>query len=102
MAEARNLFPTARVFNRIELPENAGSITLFDWMAEEVKDGRNLVRADADGRVLWQAEPPTTGLKDCFTSMQWDGQTLTAFTWSCFEVAVDMQDGGVTILEFTK
>jgi hypothetical protein len=70
-------------------------------MPEEMRDGRNLVRADPDGRVLWQATPPQ-GKQDCFTSVSWDGLTLTAFTWSCYRVAVNMQDGSVTVLAFTK
>jgi len=31
-------------------------------MAEEVKDGRNLMRVDAHGKVLWKAAPPTKGM----------------------------------------
>lgn len=93
---------TPRVLDRLDLPENAGSITLYDWMAEEMHDGRNLVRADPDGRVVWKAVPPLTGRQDCFTKMRWDGQALTAHTWSCYRVSVDVHDGSVTILEFTK
>ena len=96
------VFQTVKVLDRIDLPDNAGSITLYDWMAKEVEDGRNLIRVDPDGRVLWQAEPPLPGKRDCFTSMQWDGKTLTAFTWSSYKVSIDMQDGTVTVLYFEK
>lgn len=71
-------------------------------MAEEVKDGRNLLRVDPNGNILWKASPPTTGMQDCFTCIQWDGQTLTANTWSCYRVDVDLRNGDVTVLEFTK
>ncbi|TCU10022.1 hypothetical protein EV132_12213 [Rhizobium sullae] len=75
---------------------------LYDWMAEEVKDGRNLMRVDAEGNILWKASTPTTGMQDCFTDMQWDGKTLTANTWSCYRVSIGLQDGQITVLEFTK
>ena len=91
-----------QVLDRIDLPKNAGAVTLYDWMAEEVRDGRNLVKVDQDGRVLWKATPPLSGRQDCFTKMHWDGQTPTAHTWSCYRVSIDIDDGNVTILEFTK
>ena len=71
-------------------------------MAEEVRDGRNLMRVDPEGCIIWKASPPTTGMQDCFTRMKWDGHMLTANTWSCYRVAVDPQNGNVTVLEFTK
>lgn len=78
----------------------AGSILLYDWMAKEVEGGRNLMRVDAEGQILWKASPPNT--QDCFTRIAWDGQALTANTWSCYRVAVDPENGKVTVLEFTK
>lgn len=93
---------SGQVIDRVDLADEAGSIMLYDWMAEDVKDGRNLTRVDADGNILWKALPPTTGMQDCFTRMHWDGETLTANTWSCHRVSVDLQNGDVTVLEFTK
>lgn len=86
---------------RIDLPDLAGSIVLCDWMAEEVKDGQNLMRIDAGGRVLWKAKPPQ-GKPDCFTGVDWDGRILTANTWSCYLCSVDLANGEVTVLAFTK
>jgi hypothetical protein len=88
-----------QVIDRVDL-DRAGSILLYDWMAEEVKDGRNLMRVDAEGQILWKALPPD--IKDCFTRIEWDGQALTANTWSCYRVAIDPENGEVTVLEFTK
>lgn len=90
------------VIDRVDLAGEAGSIVLYNWMAEDVKDGRNLMRVDAEGNVLWKASPPTNGTQDCFTRMQWDGRGLTANTWSCYRVSVDPENGKVTVLEFTK
>ena len=59
-----------------------------------------LVRLDSEGCILWRATPPTT--QDCFVHATCDGRTLTANTWSCYLVSVDLQNGRVTVLAFTK
>ena len=94
----------APILDQIELPNSLGTVTLFDWMAEEVRDGRNLIRTDPEGRELWRAEPAffDQGQKDCFVQMAWDGEVLTASTWSCFRVSIDLATGATTTLEFTK
>ena len=93
---------SVQIIDQVDLADGSGSIVLYDWMAEEVKDGRNLMRVDPEGNILWKASSPTTGVRDCFTRMQWDGQSLIANTWSCYRVSVDPQTGAVTVLGFTK
>jgi hypothetical protein len=93
---------SGQVIDRVDLPDATGSIVLYDWMSDEVRDGRNLMRIDPEGNILWKASPPTTGRQDCFTWMHWDGQMLTANTWCGCRVGVDPQNGNVTVLEFTK
>jgi hypothetical protein len=95
----------APILQRIELPERQGSVTLYDWMAADVRDGRNLVRTDQAGDEVWRAKPVLygeAGNQDCFTRVDWDGTALTADTWSCYRVDVGVNDGLVTVLEFTK
>jgi hypothetical protein len=70
-------------------------------MLDDMKDGRNLVRVDPEGSILWRAKP-AQGVPDCFMQMWWDGQTLTAHSWSGYRVGVDVESGGVTVLRFTK
>lgn len=81
------------------------TVTLYDWMGEDVRDGRNLIATDPQGVEVWRAKPVIFGdprHEDCFTSMQWDGENLTAFTFSGYKVRVDRNDGSVTVLAFTK
>lgn len=92
----------APIFNRVNLADEAGSFVLYDWMADDVQDGRNLMRVDRDGNVLWKASPVDTGGRDCFVHLEWDGQTLLANTFSCYRVSIDPDNGDVTILHFTK
>lgn len=94
----------AEILERARLLNDA-TVTLYDWMAEEVRDGRNLIATDRNGNELWRATPVMAGdpnRQDCFTSIRWDGISLTAFTWSCYKVSVNPDDGSVTVLEFTK
>lgn len=94
----------AEILERARLLNDA-TVTLYDWMADEVRDGRNLIATDRDGAELWRAKPVGYGdpeRKDCFTAIRWDGVNLTAYTWSCCKVSVNPDSGGVTVLEFTK
>ncbi len=96
---------TAAVFQSVTLPERQGTVTLYDWMADEVSDGRNLIRTDDKGVELWRAKPPlfdSTTHEDCFTNVMWDGSALTAHSFTGYRVAVDLDTGQVTVLEFTK
>lgn len=84
---------------------NDATITLYDWMADDVRDGRNLVATDRHGAELWRAKPVIFNdprQEDCFTAIRWDGASLTAYTWSGYKVSVDPDSGEVTVLEFTK
>jgi len=94
----------AAILSSVELPRG-GAVTLYDWMADDVRDGRNLIRTAADGAEIWRAEPTfyeEAGQKDCFTQFSWDGSKLIAWTWSCYMVAVDIDTGAVETLAFTK
>jgi len=91
----------AEIRQRIQLADG-GAITLYDWMAEDVRDGRNLIRTDASGREVWRATPPLSGQNDCFTNILPDQHRLKAGTWSGYEVAVDVETGKVSVLTFTK
>ena len=92
---------SGQIINRVDLPDEAGSIVLYDWMSDVVREGRNLMRVDAHDSILLKATSPTTGIRDCFAQMRLDGKALTANTWSCYGVGIDVEDAGVAVLEFT-
>jgi len=74
---------------------------LYDYLADEVKDGSNLMRLDNEGHLIWKAKPPGGNL-DYFTGVKWDGRVITANTWCCYIVSLDLENGEVTVLAFTK
>lgn len=80
---------------------NDATVTLYDSMADEFGDGRNLVATDRNGVELWRATP-VNDRHDCFTAIRWDGVSLTAHTWACYKVSIDPDSGDVTVLAFTK
>lgn len=89
------------ITKRINLPNAAGMVVLYDWMAAEAQEGQNLVLLNAEGNLVWTAKPPE-GNPDCFTDVAWDGHLLTAHRWSCYLVSISLDDGGLTVLAFTK
>jgi hypothetical protein len=94
----------AEILERARLLNDA-TVTLYDWMADDVRDGRNLIATDRNGVELWRAKPVNFGdpdRQDCFTAIRWDGVNLTAYTRSCYKVSIDPNSGEVTILAFTK
>ncbi|RJF86029.1 hypothetical protein [Sphingomonas cavernae] len=94
----------AEILERARLLNDA-TVTLYDWMADDVRDGRNLIATNRDGTELWRAKPVVFNdprQQDCFTAIRWDGVSLTAFTWSGYKVSVDPDDGNITVLAFTK
>lgn len=94
----------AEILERARLLNDA-TVTLYDWMAADVRDGRNLVATNREGAELWRAKPVMFNdprQEDCFTAIRWDGVGLTAFTWSGYKVAIDPDDGTTTVLAFTK
>ena len=94
----------AEIFEQAKLLNDL-TVTPYDWMAEDVRDGRNLIATDRGGAEVWRVKPVIFNdpqRQDCFTSIRWDGVNLTAHTWSCYKVSVDADTGDVTILEFTK
>ena len=88
----------AEILNEIELP--SGTVRLHDWMSGEVVHGHNLVMS-RDGREIWKASPPEGGA-DCFTGVYLEDGVLTAYTWSCFKVTLDSENGRILSSVFTK
>ena len=93
---------SGQVIDRIDLPDAKGSIVLYDWMSDDVKDGRNLVKVDPEGHTLWKATPPTRACKTASPGCSGTAKPSPPNTWSGYRVGIDLQSGGTTVLKFTK
>ena len=64
----------AEIFERARLLNDL-TVTLYDWMADDVRDGRNLIATNRHGVEVWRAKPVIFNdpkQQDCFTSIRWD------------------------------
>jgi hypothetical protein len=61
----------------------------------------SVTRRRPDGSVAWTALPPRNA-DDAWTAVRVDGQQVVAYSWSCFEVRVDLSTGLEISRAFTK
>ena len=82
--------------------QDGGHLVLIDYAkVPHVQGGiTNLLRFNAEGLRMWAAEAIEYG--DVFTSMELNGDIISAFTWSCFSVAIDLDSGRIKSRIFTK
>ena len=73
----------------VELPHDRGWLDL-----EPTDDGysASITCRRPDHTISWQALPPD-GDKDAWTDVSVDGTTVTATSWSCWQVQLDVATG---------
>ncbi|MGN6208209.1 hypothetical protein [Asticcacaulis sp.] len=81
---------------------DGGHLVFLDYAkVPHIRGGiTNLLRFNAVGLRMWAAEAIEHG--DVFTSMELNGETIHAFTWSCFSVVIDLDSGRIRSRIFTK
>jgi outer membrane protein assembly factor BamB len=89
-----------QVLETIELADG-GRLVLCDWATRPGYD-HNLVRIDAAGTVVWEAELPMYTSPNCFVGLRADESTIKASTWSGHLVTLDEQTGKILHIKFTK
>ena len=82
----------------MDLPDELGHIEL-----SPSKDGysASITRRRVDGTVAWQVFPPD-GEQDAWTNVTATGATVHAISWSCWQVAFDVESGEELERHFTK
>ncbi len=66
------------------------------------KTDENLCCVNAEGVVLWRAEPPEPASGDSFVSMRVDGDQVHANSWSGFLMTYDVRSGAELRRQFVK
>jgi hypothetical protein len=62
--------------------------------------GSPLQRLRVDGTVAWAVLPPDS--QDSWVSVSVEGETVTANSWSCWRVTIDLESGQEIGRAFTK
>lgn len=86
-----------------ELPAENSVIVLLDYMEMGEGPARNLAKFREQGALVWIADLPETGSRECYVSMDLgvDGAVF-ANTWNGYRVTIDGETGKVLGQEFTK
>jgi hypothetical protein len=61
----------------------------------------SLALVRADGTEVWRVMPPR-GVGDRWTEARFDGDRVSAFSWSCYRVTLDAETGTELDRVFTK
>lgn len=92
--------PATRVVN---LAGSNSAIVLWDPMHEKDRRFDNLIRIDASGQIVWNAQTPPQQPSDAFTSFDIGGDgKLTARTWSGYVLEIDLTTGRTLGSSFAK
>jgi hypothetical protein len=89
---------------RLEIPGSSDFIQLLPYDSfSRPKHFRNLSRCSASGESLWVAElPESPGSNDAYVNAEIKDGRLLAWSWSCFQVELNLQSGAIENSIFTK
>jgi hypothetical protein len=96
----------ADVLAVVQLKNSGTAVLLLDPEAGAkiplggLKGSANLVCVDSEARVRWRSASP--GEQDWWISIQMVADTLSANTWSGFQVVIDPENGGHLSRTFVK
>jgi hypothetical protein len=62
----------------------------------------SVTRRRRDGFAVWTAPPPRGEMNDAWTAVRVDGRQVVAYSWSCYEVCLDLDTGAEITRSFTK
>jgi outer membrane protein assembly factor BamB len=84
------------------IPTDGGThcVLLLDPDASDCQTFRNLLCIDVNGRLIWNAELPTS--PDVFLDVSLSPEGLIARTWSGMQVVIDGNSGGELNRQFNK
>lgn len=87
----------------VPLLGGTGCILLLDpgdFFESEFRYQGNIVFINSKGEMIWIAEVPVT--KDVFVDMKLEANALIAYSWSGYRAQIDIENGKITNLLFTR
>ncbi len=90
------------IAKRFVIPGSTDEVELASYKPSAVAaNHENLRRLKSTGEVVWVAEmPERTG--DAYVDARLEGGSLTAWSWSCYRVVIELATGKITERVFTK
>jgi len=82
-----------RVSRVITMADSGARIMLYSWGSSDEDRLENIVCLAADGSPRWRARLPGTATYDCFVTLDRDGDSLLAMTWSGNALRLDPATG---------
>lgn len=92
--------PVHKILIIEQSPEVVALLDYYHHSKGHLRALGNLIRARADGSIVWHAEVPETG--DQYVDVEWGGEHLRASSWRGHTVEVDPRDGVIVSSRFTK
>lgn len=84
--------------SRISIPGTRDVVDFAEFGADSPRAPIRRVRSD--GSIAWSVEPPES--QDSWVTVVVDGDRVTATSWSCWRVTVDVHSGREIDRVFTK
>jgi uncharacterized protein YbaA (DUF1428 family) len=85
----------------IQLPRSDDVLELAPT-ADDFGYTASITRRRRDGTAAWTALPPRGDVQDAWTAVQLNGNEVVAYSWSAFEVRLDLDTGREITRQFTK
>ena len=87
------------ITRELRIPNSDGRIVLVEHSSGD--DPSNLSRMRSDGSVVWCPRPPEQN-NDFWTEAELEADAVSAFSWSCYRVRLDLETGAERTRTFTK
>ena len=85
--------------HELSLPGSDDRIVLVEYSSGD--HPANLSRVRPDGSAVWSAPPPEQN-NDFWTEAELEEDVVSAFSWSCYRVRLDLRTGAERSRTFTK
>lgn len=89
------------VWQTLPVPGSDDCLVLLEYWARAQHGFQNLLRVRPDGAIVWRAELPDPR-DDAYVGFRWIDQTLSAGSWSGYQVVLDPHTGRICSMSFTK
>lgn len=88
---------SGEISNVLNIHEKTDLIVMLAYLGNY----QNVLKCDVNGNVLWRAELPE-GPEDVYVEIEWKENQLVAYSFSCYQVVLDIETGKILSKVWTK